>query len=214
MAEDSSGWAKVVEELIRSFEILRDIFGYALPGGVFLGIGVLTGKINLATVAAQLKPLLLPAWAGAILLIAGAYVTGQILAAVAYTPWSIAKWMVWLGNHEHFQPDSPEKRTTPGTALDWLLWHPTEVSPEVVKIRTARPELCSTLERRETLTVLEGAVTIALGAGAFLFKPQDPWRGIIWGGAGFMLITFCTAFAHLKRVTCAVVRARGAPWRS
>ncbi len=39
--KSGGGWAGFVTELTKNFLILRDVFGYALPGAVFFAIGML-----------------------------------------------------------------------------------------------------------------------------------------------------------------------------
>jgi hypothetical protein len=187
--ESVDSWAGVVAELIRSFLILRDIFGYALPGAMFLGIGVLRGRIRLQSLQDLSQPYHPPIWVAVVLLVGACYVVGQVLATVAYLPFDIWKWWV-----------SRRKPTDP-----WLVDHPTEVNAEILGIRRQYPEFFVELDRRETITILTASMMVAFLGGVIVF---------CWGKLGLcttlviggllLLVDFSTAIPHLRRVRKAV----------
>ncbi|MGB0064167.1 MAG: hypothetical protein WBP85_06955, partial [Terracidiphilus sp.] len=53
---NANSWPGFLSELTKSFLILRDIFGYALPGAVFFAIGLLSGNIKLQQLQSLLQP--------------------------------------------------------------------------------------------------------------------------------------------------------------
>lgn len=91
-ASSSSSWPGFLSELSKGFLILRDVFGYALPGAVFLGVGLVCGRFSLRDVRYYLvDPYHPPAWLGAIVGLGACYVIGHVMAAVAYFPSNFKK---------------------------------------------------------------------------------------------------------------------------
>ena len=153
-ADDSAqGWPGLLSELQKSFNLLRDVFGYAMPGAVFLSIGLLSGRISLGQVNKLLNPYQPPTWAVVALLIIVCYVVGQVLAAVAYTPSNLRKYF----------------RARKNPADPWVKHHPTEVSGHLLEIQRLYPGFLSSLERRETIAILIGSTMVALLGGALVF---------------------------------------------
>lgn len=187
--EAVNSWAGVVAELIKSFLILRDIFGYALPGAVFLGIGVLTGRIRLQSLQDLSQPYHPPIWVALVLLVGACYAVGQVLAAFAYLPIDVCKWWKSAQN-----PDD-----------GWLRNHPTEVDAEILGIRRQYPEFLVDLDRRETLTILTASMMVALFSGAIVFCYVKPplCTTLIFAGL-VLLVDFSTEIPHLRRVRQAV----------
>jgi hypothetical protein len=105
-ADNASGWPGLLGQLNRTFDLLRDIFGYALPGFVFLAIGVIAknsgtgqhGGFSLTELQAIVCkfPLHIPVWALFLGFIAACYASGSVLAATIYLPLSLLKYSVWM----------------------------------------------------------------------------------------------------------------------
>jgi hypothetical protein len=182
-----SGWPALVAEVQKTFNLLRDVFGYAMPGGVFVGIGLLSHRLTMAQFRDLLLPYTLSPWAAAIVVLAVCYVTGQILAAIAYTPSGIRKYI-----QAKRRPNEPVK-------------HPTEVAADLLEIRRLYPGFFNSLDRRETITIFVGATTVALLAGAVIFCMGCFTLSQILVAAGLiLLVDFWTAVPHLGRVETAI----------
>jgi hypothetical protein len=181
------GWAGLLAELVKSFLILRDVFGYALPGAVFFGVGLVSGRITLRQASDLLQPYALPIWAGIVLSVVVFYITGHILAAIAYAPYDVYK--LFASRH--------------------AVWsHPTELTGELLAIGQTRPRLLVQLERRETMALLNHATLAALLSGCGVFYYWQPSPAHVFLIAGCLLLpTVGTAMFHLQRVRTAVRRA-------
>ena len=203
-SDSSAGsWPGFIDQLNKTFMLIRDVFGYALPGAVFLGVGIISKKISLGHVNELLYPYNhMPAWLAFLGVVAVSYAVGGIMAAVAYSPFMIAKFFVWI-IVRHSSPGSPpaDEHQPEGTPREWLANHPTEVSSEIVEIRSQQPKLLDTLDRRETLALLSGSLTTALLGGWLVFCRTN-WRfpTILWIGGLFALLQFFTGMPHLRRV--------------
>src|SRR5258708_18152526 len=112
------------------------------------------------------------------------YIIGEILAAIAYMPNSVLKWIVWEGSRIRGWVKSWEwlkKWETISARLqwldknvkawpkDWLEHNPTEVAPDLFVIRCPREPMFSSLGRRGTLTTLAASTLAAVLAGCSIF---------------------------------------------
>ena len=215
MAKSDGGvdsWPGLLGELNKNFSLLRDVFGYAMPGGMFFAVGVISGQLSFCRVKCLLLPYEPPMWAAFILGTVACYVTGNILAGTAYMLVGVAKYIVWMldrhcwGRALSSPPRFREKFRDACRA--WLVGNPTEVAEEVLVIRSQHPELLDVLGRRETLTMLAGSTAVALlGGWLFFYKWKLPASCIFLIAGGVLVIQFLTGLSHLRRVQAATVAA-------
>ena len=187
--DSNAGWADIVETLLKTFQLLRDIFGYALPGLVFAGIGVASGRIPLQKIHDLFKPYDPPMWILAGLGIAGCYVIGHLLACIAYL-----RIDVWKFYHRH------------NKAL--LEKHPTEVNPDDLYWRHFYPELFYDLDRRETMALLMYSTLAAMVLGWLVFCMLHLtfcWTIILI--SAFVFADGLTTMSHLRRTREAIHEA-------
>src|ERR1700683_250253 len=105
---DSVGtWPGLVDQINKTFNLVRDAFGYALPGGAFLAVGLISGQFNLWEVRNLLAPYQLPAWAAFIAIVAACYPVGTVMAALAYMPFMLVKYAYWMRQRHWPQPPAP-----------------------------------------------------------------------------------------------------------
>ena len=215
---DASSWPGFIAQLNKTFMLVRDAFGYALPGAVFWGIGLVSGRYTLCEIQCLLLPYHLPPWAGFLGAVAASYAAGTLMAATIYMPFGVAKYLIWFWNTHWPIAESPPKpshwwqlrwwRFRRG-AQKWLIYNPTEVTPKILEIRAQQGTLLDTLDRRETLNVMSGSMAAALLAGWYVFyyaKWQFP-QIVLWGGM-IAAVSFLTGLSHLRRVGKAVVEAK------
>lgn len=192
-----SGWPGFVGQLNKTFMLVRDAFGYALPGGVFLAIGLICKGYTLSQIQSLLSPYTLPPWAAFIAVVAACYAAGHVMAGVAYWFFDVLKYIVWmLDRHWKHLPDLMK---------NWLADNPTEVTKEALAKRVQHPDLFNILDRRETGTLTAGSMAAALLVGWYVFCHAQ-WsisQILFWAGL-FMAIDFLTGLSHLRRVAKAV----------
>jgi hypothetical protein len=170
-ADDSaSSWPGFLSELGKSFLILRDVFGYALPGAVFLGVGLICHRFSLGDVQYYIfdtyHP---PAWLAAIAALGASYAIGHVMAAIVYFPYNFKK---------------KDKAKAAEAA---------EAAKKLILARGQHPELLIELDRQEALTMMRGATGAALLLGALLFwwAPKTPPLGwILTAAGGLLLVVF------------------------
>jgi hypothetical protein len=100
-------WPGLVDQINKTFNLVRDAFGYALPGGVFLAIGLISGQFNLWEVRNLLAPYHLPAWAAFVAIVAACYPVGTVMAAIAYMPFMLVKYGYWMRQRHWPKPAAP-----------------------------------------------------------------------------------------------------------
>jgi hypothetical protein len=206
-------WPGLLGQLNKTFLLIRDIFGYALPGAVFLAIGLISGRFSLVNLRSLLHPYEPPAWALFLFSIIACYAVGEILASTAYMPIALRKRWQWLQLKRYLYPPKGE---TPNDAqkaeiekqIYILQDNPTEVTGELLEIRRQHPEFFVESDRRETLMLLGGSMTVALLGGWLVFYALALKPSVIFLGAGIiLLIQFSTGPSHLRRVRAAIREA-------
>jgi hypothetical protein len=133
-SDNASGWPGLLGQLNRTFDLIRDIFGYALPGFVFLAIGVIAknsgtgqhGGFSLPELqhVVDKVPFDIPVWALFLGFIAACYASGSVLAATIYMPLSLLKYAVWMISR-HFGDRDVINTTTSEVSID----HHRKLSP-------------------------------------------------------------------------------------
>jgi hypothetical protein len=182
------GWAGFLTYLNKTFDLVRDVLGYALPGGVFLGLGVWSGRLSFDRVHQILCPYEPPPWAIVLLGIGACYAVGHILIAIAYFPYDLIKLAFYK----------------------CIANFPTEVTQEMLIARRRHPEFLSVLNRRETLTVTIAGLSAALFLGSLRFYgclKQIPISTLLIWTAVILLVNFITGQLHLYRVRAAIGQA-------
>jgi hypothetical protein len=213
---DSNSWPGLLAYLNKTFDLLRDIFGYMLPGLVFFAIGVASGHFSMQATHDKMFPLL-PGQIGLALLAgAGCYAMGHILIMLAYLPMDVIKlgvgigaaWCDWRGNANAEKKAEAEKRA------EWLRSElqsfPTEVTAESVKARRRHPDFFLVYERRETMAMAEAGLGMALLLGGVYFYflwSRWSFRSALVTAGMLLLFDFATGILHLQRVRAALLLA-------
>ena len=223
MADSDNGgssWPGLLGQINQTFDLIRDIFGYALPGAVFLTIGLIAksrgfGGFSLNDIAGAIPAgYVVPVWAAFLAAVAASYAVGNMMAAVAYMPIGVWKWVQWQFQKKYLYPPHTEELAgwlsdaTHKYAYEKLKDNPTDVTGDLEELRLRQPKLFYALDRRETLALMSGSMCAALLSGWFVFYfLQLHAESIFLLGGIFLLIQFSTALSHLRRVRRAVREA-------
>jgi len=194
---DSNSWPGFLSELSKGFLILRDIFGYAFPGAVFLAIGALNKDFSLQNFHDKFLSLL-PTWIVVTVGLAACYAIGHVLSAIAYFFFNTWKWP--LGQGKHTSAKQPSKSG------------PTLSSPELILARERHPELMAEAERQSVMTQLRGSTGVAMVLGPLVFGPfrsnisYSYWM-LILAGLFQWVVFFFSAMPHVNDLKANTVRA-------
>jgi hypothetical protein len=178
--DQSSSWPGFLSELSKGFLILRDVFGYALPGAIFLGVGLLCRRFSLGDLQYYiLRPYHPPAWLIAVVGLGACYAIGHVMAAIAYFPYNFKK-----------QTDVPSELILARGE------HP-ELLIELDRQSTM------TMMRGST------GVALVLGSICFWWFARTPSLGWMLAGAGalLLLVFYWSAMPHIGRLSAATSAA-------
>jgi len=206
-------WPGFLSELTKSFLILRDIFGYALPGSVFLAIGILSGRLKLEQLQTLLQPYQdkIPWWLALIVGIAACYTVGHLMAQIAYflkngwgLPWgrktyTIGFVMAWIACFLKYgwgrlrgsknglaKPEAPQ---TDG--------------PDLFNLREDHPVLLTEYDRQTVMTQLRGSTGAAMLMGYLLFdRFPTPSIGVLaeYSGVFLLAVFLFSALPHMEEL--------------
>jgi hypothetical protein len=195
-------WPTFLSELTKNFLILRDIFGYALPGAIFLTVGVVWKSSFLDGTRDRLKDLDSPAWLLIVVGLGVCYTIGHVMAGIAYFPFN-----TWgLPYRDPFNPlkRSLQKKDAEAAKTPFA---------DLIALRETHPQLLIELERQSIMAQLRGSTGVGMLLGwAFFCLGSSVGSGwtVVTGGA-FLLLTFWfSGFAHLAELredTIAAARA-------
>jgi hypothetical protein len=151
--------------LVKGFLLLRDFFGYVIPGAVVWGI------VAYSSGAEDLSHLPLSAesiWVRAVIAVTASYVVGHVLAGLGYSLYEGFD-QAW---HRAERPGPPGRVSNRET--------------NTIYYRYLYPSMFIEADRRETLTILRAALAVALLFGSyFLHSPVGQGAAL---GAGLLML--------------------------
>lgn len=182
--EGESGWSGLLIDLVRNFLLLRDIFGYLIPGIVFLFLGALADRFYLSDWMDLFE---LSFWERVIVFLIVALVAGHILVAVSYIPGDIRKLM---------QP------------AEKIHKNPSELTPVEIEGRARFPGLFVEYDRRTTQTIMTSGLAMALLlTGLMVYWPSLRLRYFMLGAGAVLLFNVYTGRKQLGRAHAYVLKA-------
>ncbi|MBZ5696571.1 MAG: hypothetical protein LAN36_14575 [Acidobacteriia bacterium] len=192
MAEGTS-WTDLLAYLIRSFILLRDVFGYALSGGVFLLIGIYSGHVHLQEDVFSIAGAYPPKWAIAIIVIALCYVSGHFVIAAVYSvpdAYGLIK--------KRFSTNSKEEKEEKQL----------QEASDLLVYRKEYPDIFIELDRRAIIALLRRGLagSLVVGLAIFYCLYQHP-RTLLALGALIMLFNAYTAGCHIGYMSKVTLRA-------
>lgn len=186
--DKGGGWAGFVTELTKNFLILRDVFGYALPGAVFFAIGLLRKSPTIANVQPQLDAYHVPGWLQLVGALGACYIAGHVMGMIAYLPFNT--WGLWLGRR--WKPWKPEGNAQPSAAA------------KLIYIRARYPQVLTELDRQSLMAQLRGTSGVAMVVAFLVFywsqKTATGWM-IFFAGLFLWLLFWFSAIPHLAELT-------------
>jgi hypothetical protein len=179
-------WTGAAALFLDACLLIRNIFLYALPGGLFFAVGLISHRLNLAQVSALLAPYHPPTWALALLSTAACYLAGHLLFAIISLRAELWKLMHW-------------------SDPDWLAGYPNEVSARDLVLRHYCPDLFRQMDQREASERLVFSSIGALLIGWLIFVEFHPsFSAIIIGAAILLFVATLTWITNLGRVRKAI----------
>lgn len=181
-----STWTGAAALFLDACLLIRSIFLYAIPGGLFFAIGLVSHRITLAQANALFAPYHPPTWALGLLLIAACYLAGQLLFAIVSLRtefWQLVHWR----------------------DAEWLAKYPTQVTARDLVVRHYFPDLFREMDRREASSRFVFSCIAALLIGWLIFLEfQPPFADVVIGAAVLIFIATLTWVTQLGRIRAAI----------
>lgn len=185
-ADSPSAWTGAAALFRDACLLIRDVFLYALPGGLFFAIALISHRLNLAQISALLAPYHPPTSALALLMIAACYLAGHLLFAIVSLRVEFWKLMHW---------NDP----------DWLAEYPTEVTARDVVLRHYFPDVFRQMDRRAASARFVFSCVAALLIGWLIFVEFQPsFSEVIIGAAILIFVATLTWMTQLGRMRKAI----------
>jgi hypothetical protein len=183
MPEESS-WSRLLADLVRGFVLLRDVFGYVLPGGFFLMIGAQSGHLSSLVDLSKAPGGESHPWLFFILLLVISYLLGHFLVATFYfTPdiLSLVKRVFLKLKNKQLEGSQQISKS------DFLRYH------------KEFPGIFIEYDRQSILALLRQglAAGLVLGILVFYYWYMHPLR-VMAAGAAIMLVNTLSGYLHVK----------------
>jgi hypothetical protein len=154
--------------LISNFLLLRDLFGYTIPGAVLLGSFYYFERPDLSRLPQTIHQ---SVWIKIVIFVTAAYVVGHVLAAIGYTLYDCKDWLAkrraaskmpvtHLGHKKVEEEKERREEKRKSEIIDSLYF------------RYLYPSMFIEADRRETLTILR--VTLSIALIAIVCLPDSP----------------------------------------
>jgi hypothetical protein len=222
--ESESGWSGLLIDLVRNFLLLRDVFGYILPGLVFLLLGTLTGRFAIPDWLANLG---LSRWGRLTVVLIMALVAGHVLVAISYLRLNLIQMWQHYGikklqkEIKKLLTEIKEMRETDADPAvlksrekqlaekkKKLEESPTELSGCEIEGRARFPGLFLEYDRRTTQSMMVSGLAMAFLLTALMFYwPGLHLRYVLLAAGCVMFLNMLTGRIHLTRVHVALITA-------
>jgi hypothetical protein len=199
----SSSWSDLFAELIRSFVLLRDVFGYILPGVLFLLIGAQSGHLPDFSGKVKLPDAYSHPWLFAISFLVISYILGHFIVATSYL-YSNVKSLI----------DEKKRRTTERpfekTAGEERKQHQEKIeksnkddqdAADFLRYHKDFPEIYIEHGRQSIMALLRRGLAAAFFLGLLVFcnfNAALPWVMILAGVS--MLVSCFSGYYHVGRL--------------
>lgn len=182
----SSSWSDLLVQLIRGFVLLRDIFGYLLPGAVFLLTGSLLGQLSMFGRLSDFPGAGSHAWLLAIVLLVVSYVAGQFVVATSYLIGDVSRvltgaWRTLTGRKR--RPNEEEVQD----------------KADFLRLHKEFPEIYVEYDRQSIIALLRRglAASVLFGILVFDYLHTHPVR-VIAAAGGIMLFNVLSGRFYIK----------------
>ena len=197
--ESSSSWSDLLRDLVRSFVLLRDLFGYVLPGALFLLIGAQSHHLSSFGDLTEIPGAESHPWLLVLLLLLISYFVGHFLIVAFYFPFDVitllkiplGKWRLSRLNDEQKKKRQKEnedaQKKIEKDASDFLRYN------------KQFPDIFIEYDRQSILALLRKglAASVVLGLLVFHYLYMHPLRVMAAAGA-LMLFNTLSGHFHVK----------------
>jgi hypothetical protein len=190
MEEKQGGWGQLLLSLVGQFLLLRDFFGYMLPGFMLM---LLVGYAAIFSYKVSI-PANVPRSVVVLITAVMSYVSGHFLAAIGFAVQDlVARSIQRLGAKRKHHPHRKTR-----VALKF--------EPQVLYYRNLYPQLFIELDRRDTLALLRTGMGASFALACWLWPFPYKRMGLLVIGVTF-LISGYSGREHVAAYRIATIRA-------
>ena len=184
-------------KIVSGFLLLRDFFGYLIPGVVFAGLMLYSGQyVTAALTELPAKLAALVNWPMAIVFVIACYIAGHVLVAAGYTLSPVVGAVI-EGVRRIFAGESKTKIDRDKKPVDH--------EAAFLYYEYLYPSLFIEIDRRDTIHMLRLGVAMALIAGPWLLAPCP--RDVLVAAGLFMLYNSTSGQKHMAEMKSATLQA-------
>lgn len=192
---------------MRAFLLLRDFFGYLLPGAAFLSILAVSQHPSESSLTLGSK---LPMWGAVVALLGASYVAGHLMAAIGHaiqdaTSFVFGAVRQYAANLVGFKWWKDRKKTR-GVGSRRRAGFPLSSESLALHYRRLYPQLFVELDRRETLALLRTGLGASFFVGSWSF-PLSLELGIVLLIGVVLLLSGYAGRRHVALYRIATLRA-------
>lgn len=170
----------IFNRLINGFLLLRDVFGYVIPGTVVLGVFYYETASKIQQFTSDL-----PAWLTITILLVMCYIFGTILVAFGYLVYDVVDWI---------------RKDSKRDAQDGQ-WHAEEL--DLLYYRYLYPSMFIDRDRRAIINIFRIGLAVALVAVSWVL----PFAPVVFIIGLFMLYNGYTGRAHVGHFSASAIDA-------
>jgi hypothetical protein len=208
--ESSASWPALLALLVRSFILLRDFFGYVLPGAFFLLIGAYF-NFDLARTELSTHPSLKDhLWLLILLFVGISYLLGHFIIATSYLSQdlrAITKVLTRKLKGKEPEPTTDAEKGEKEEKEEKEKKHKQEWA-DFLRYHQQFPEVFIEFDRQSILALLRRGLAASLFLGVLVFRylPTHPLRIMVAAGAIMVLNTFAGRF-HMQELWGTTLKA-------
>lgn len=200
-ASSSSSWSDLLAELVRSFVLMRDVFGYLLPGAFFLLIGMQSGHLEEFVGKAKLPSPDSHPWLFSISFVVVSYILGHFLVATSYVHLNVASIVRELQRRprerriaDNKKQENDEREAAKDKSAD-------QQAADLLRYHQDFPKIFIEHDRQSIMALLRQGLTAALLLGVLVFYclyDRQFWVMVVAGIV--MLISCVSGYYHVGRL--------------
>jgi hypothetical protein len=179
-------WAQILQQIINGFILLRDLFGYVLPGSTFFFLGIHSGFIKIDRVLFEQE---IPAWGVVVFVIAFSYIVGHFLVAAGHAFQNITRDVLSLRRRK----DAPRS-------------NPLRNEVEILYYRRLYPELFKEVDRRSTLATFRTGLGASFLLGSWFYSFSSIHIALLLVGLVFLMAAY-SGQKHVELYRLTTIRA-------
>lgn len=197
----SASWGDLLRDLVRGFILLRDLFGYILPGAFFLLIGSQLGTLSSFWNLSVIPGVESHPWLVVFLLLLISYLVGIFLIAASYFPFDVVTLIEIAREKWKFSRLNEEERKKRKKEDEEKLQKIAKKEARLFRYRKQFPDIFIEQDRQSILALLRRglAASVILGLLVFRYSPRHPLR-VLAAAAALMLFNAVSGYFYIKRL--------------